>query len=345
MEEELLQEMIRDRESQIKKIEKKIEDQGKKMERLAQQKKEIENNAKTEIAERREVLEKTRLRFDKLMRQYQQSKDSLDMKKQQQSQSQGGGNNNAAAPAGLHLYNEIMKAVSTPESTDSSYVIRMQAQLCKAMHSMGMMETQLQLTREHTETYMKFVKDSVTSMVEEKSQIELKLMNDLVLADNDRREVETKRNEMSEAFTAEKDELMEKIERQRLKEEENENGDNDDDEDDEEEKEELKEILEQGKEEIERLEEENKKEAQKLEELKIKVAEVRGKDIVDDIVTSIAEEFKEREEEEEDEDDWDLICFAKPHLPQSVWPAIITNDTVTEHEYFQSQMKFNTKTS
>ena len=304
MEEELLMDMIRDRESQIKKIEKKIEDQGKKMESLARQKKEIEKNAATEMAERREVLEKTRLQFDKLMQQYQQSKDSLDMKKQQQQQSQN--SNNAAAPAGLHLYNEIMKAVSTPESTDSSYVIRMQAQLCKAMHSMGMMETQLQLTKQHTEAYKKYVKDSITNMVEEKSQIELKLMNDLVLADVDRREVETKRNEMSEAFISEKDELMEKIERQRLKDEEDENGEGgDDEEDDEEEKEELKEILEQGREEIERLEEENKKEAEKLEELKIKVAEVRGKDIVDDIVMSIAEEFKEMEEEDEDEEeDW-----------------------------------------
>mmetsp|Transcript_7853 Transcript_7853/g.19594 ORF Transcript_7853/g.19594 Transcript_7853/m.19594 type:complete len:312 (-) Transcript_7853:163-1098(-) len=306
MEEELLMDMIRDRESQIKKIEKKIEDQGKKMESLAQQKKEIENNATTEMAERREVLEKTRLQFDKLMQQYQQSKDSLDMKKQQQQQQQQQSRNsiNAAAPAGLHLYYEIMKAVSTPESTDSSYVIRMQAQLCKAMHSMGMMETQLQLTKQHTETYKKYVKDSITNMVEEKSQIELKFMNELVLADVDRREVETKRNEMSEAFITEKDELMEKIERQRLKDEEDENGEGgDDDEDDEEEKEELKEILEQGKEEIDRLEQENQKEAEKLEELKIKVAEVRGKDIVDDIVMSIAEEFKEMEEEDEDEEE------------------------------------------
>jgi hypothetical protein len=301
MEEELLQEMIRDRESQIKKIEKKIEDQGQKMERLALQKKEMEHNAKTEMVERRETLQKARLQFEKLMQQYQQSKDSLDMKKQQQQQQQSQ-NKNAVAP-GLHLYNEIMKAVSTPESTDSSYVIRMQAQLCKAMHSMGMMETQLQLTKEHAETYKKFVKDSITSMVEEKSQIELRLMNDLVLADNDRREVETKRNEMSDAFTTEKDELMEKIERQHQKEQEEEDGEGGDDEDDEEEKEELKEILAQGQEEIRRLEEENKKEAEKLEKLKIKVAERRGQDVVDDIVLSIAEEFKEREEEDEDEED------------------------------------------
>lgn len=291
--------MIRDRESQIKKIEKKIEDQKKKMEQLAQQQKDMEHSAQTETMDRRKELEKMRQHFTRLVQQYQQSKDTLDMKKQQQQQ----GGSNAVAP-GLHVYNEIMKAVSDAESTDSSYVLRMQAQLCKAMHSMGMMETQLQLTKGHTEAYQKNMKDDVTWMVEEKSQVELKLMNDLVLADNDRREVETKRNELSEAFTTEKDELMEKLERHLRKEQEDgeENGEEDEG-DDEEEKEELKEILSQGREEIERLEQENKQEEKKLEELKRKVAEARGQDLVDDIVTSIAEEFKERKEENEDEDD------------------------------------------
>lgn len=269
------------------------------METLGKQKQDIEHNAKTDIVERRMELETMRQRFTDLVRQYQQSKETLDMKKQQQQQQNGNGNA-ASAPA-LHVYNEIMKTVTDPESTDSSYVLRMQAQLCKAMHSMGMMETQLQLTMGHTEAFQKSVKDSVTSMVEEKSQVELKLMNDLVLADNDRREVEMKRNELSEAFTAEKDDLMDKIERQRVKEEE---GDAEgEDEDDEEEKEELKEILAQGKEEIERLESENKQQEEKLETLKQKVAEEQGKDVVDDIVNSIAEEFKEREEDEEDGDE------------------------------------------
>ena len=36
-----------------------------------------------------------------------------------------------------------------PESADSSYVIRMQAQLCKAMHSMGILEHQLEILNQH----------------------------------------------------------------------------------------------------------------------------------------------------------------------------------------------------
>ena len=200
---------------------------------------------------------------------------------------------------GLHVYNEIMKSVSTAESNDSSYVLRMQAQLCKAMHSMGMVETQYQLTQTQQETLQKSLKDVKTDMIEEKTQVELKLMNDLVLADTSRREVEMKCKEITDKFISQKDDLMEKIERQN---ETSENGEEEES-DDEEEKEELKEILSQGREEIERLTKENKDEYEKLEALKQKVAVARGQDIVDEIVTSIAEEFKEREDAEGEDDD------------------------------------------
>jgi hypothetical protein len=53
------------------------------------------------------------------------------------------------------------------------------------------------------------------------------------------------------------------------------------------------------------LEQGNKEECEILEALKQKVALARGQDIVDEIVTSIAEEFKEREEAEGDDDDDD----------------------------------------
>jgi hypothetical protein len=292
MEEELLQGMIRDRETQIKLIEKKMEEQTRKMERLKQQHTDLEASYRTSHVDGQLELEGMRQRLRKLVQQYQQTKDSLDMKKQ-----------NAQAQTGLHLYNEVMRAVATPESTDSSYVMRMQAQLCKAMHSMGMMETQLHLARGQSEVYTRYLKDSITGMVEEKSQVELKLMNDLVVADNARREVETTTKEMAEALSREKDELMEKIERQHSK-QEDEDGDQAKEEgDEEEEKEELMEILKQGREEMERLEQENKDEAEKLEALKEKVAQTRGRDLVDEIVSSIADEFKEREGGSEDEEE------------------------------------------
>mmetsp|Transcript_8863 Transcript_8863/g.14213 ORF Transcript_8863/g.14213 Transcript_8863/m.14213 type:complete len:303 (+) Transcript_8863:70-978(+) len=301
MEEELLQGMIRDRESQIKLIEKKLEDQKQKMERVAQEKIKIGETIQVETVQHAQELETLQKQLQTALRQYRASKDSLDMKKQQQQQQQTASTTSTPMGPGLHVYSEIMKSVTTPESNESSYVLRMQAQLCKAMHNMGMMETQLQLTTVQQEVFQKSLKDVVTGMVEEKSQVELKLMNDLVIADNARREVETKRKELTDAFTAEKDELMEKIERQNEEPEEGEEPE----EDDEEEKEELKEILTQGREELERLEQENKQQEEILEELKQKVALSKGQDVVDDIVTSIAEEFKEREEEDEEEEEED----------------------------------------
>ena len=82
-------------------------------------------------------------------------------------------------------------------------------------------------------------------------------MNDLIMADNAKREVDNKRQSMIDSFTKEKDALMEKLEKQQ---EEAEKDEDEKEEDDDEEKEELQEILTQGREEIERMEAENKEE-------------------------------------------------------------------------------------
>jgi hypothetical protein len=304
MEEELLQGMIRDRETQIKLIVTKLEEQKKKMERTQDERVEVEQLLQSQKVEHRQELEAIMKQLKTVQRDYRQSTDSLDMKKQQQQQSLGGATNNSgsSAPTGpsLHVYHDIMKSVATPESNDSSYVLRMQAQLCKAMHSMGMLENQLQLTSQQQEHFTKSLKEVITNMVEEKSQVELKLMNDLVVADNLRRTVEAKCKAHAETFSKEKDDLMDKIERQNEQSKEDEP-----EEEDEEEKEELKEILTQGREEIDRLQQENKEQEVILEDLKQKVALAKGQDIVEEIVSSIADEFKEREEEKNGEDDED----------------------------------------
>jgi len=177
--------------------------------------------------------------------------------------------------------------------------LRMQAQLCKAMHSMGMMETQLAMINTTATERQKHLKDTVTMTVEEKSQVELKLMNDLVLMDNVRREVETKHTNMVRSFTKEKDALVEKLEKQQ---EEAEKDEDEKEEDDDEEKEELKEILSQGREEIARIEAENKEDLANLEALKAKVAAIRGENFVEELVSTIQEDFKEQLEEEKEED-------------------------------------------
>jgi hypothetical protein len=281
MEEELLEEMIRDRVTQISWIEKKVVEQTKKFERVRFDLEEIRGNIKTGTVEHGMEMEQVVQLHEKVLMDYKEAKEVLDMKKQQQGSQ-------------LHLYNEVMKSVGTPESRDSSYVTRMQAQLCKAMHSMGMVETQLALVTNQSEILQKYLKDTMTETVEEKAMVELQIMNDLMMVDNVRREAETKTKALKEGYMAEKGALVDRIEREKEEPPE---------EDDDEEKEELMEILSQGREEIERMERENKEELEKLEALKLKVGEIKGGDFVEDIVTSIAEEFKEREEEEGSEDE------------------------------------------
>ena len=173
----MLQQMVRDRETQIHLIRRKMEEQTKKMTRLKEQLIETRKVVSKETVERQIELEDCQSQLGKLQQQYKEVQEALDMKKQQ---------------TALHTYQEVMKSVATPESRDSSYVLRMQAQLCKAMHSMGMVENQLALASKQADSLQKFFKESITRTVEEKSQVELKLMNDLVMEDNSRRELEQK---------------------------------------------------------------------------------------------------------------------------------------------------------
>lgn len=258
--------------------------------------------------------------YDGLLSPYQDAKDELDTKRQQQ---QDNGNANAntngdgegprqVGPS-MIVYTEIMKDVvklaekSPSESNvsgDSNYVVRMQSQLCKAMHGMGVMETQRQMTKGQMEHIEKKAKDVVTDMVEEQSEVELKMVNDLIVADTSKREIVSKQTLQRQSFSKQKNDLMEKIERQFEEANENDGDGNDEnDEEKEEAKEELREVLKEGRQEMERLEKLNKETEEKLEALKIKAALAQGQDVVKDIVTSIEEEFAEREGSGDDNSD------------------------------------------
>ena len=301
MEKALLQEMVRDREICIQFLGKKItgQDERAKLLKKLQAEISVEKEKKRE-AHRSELMELWK-HYDGLLCRYQDLKDELDTKKQQQ---QTDGNNGGRERIGpdITVYQDIMREVSTaadPDgSTASSYVVKMQSQLCKAMHGMGVMETQRQMTKGQTEHIQKKAKDVVTDMVEEQSNVELKMVNDLILADNSKREVDSKRTLQHETFSKQKSDLMEKYERQ-LEEANEENGDGnaENDEEEEEAKEELKEVLQQGRDEMKRLEKLNKETEEKIEELKIKAALAQGQDVVKDIVTNIEEEFADQGDE------------------------------------------------
>lgn len=297
MEKALLQEMIRDREICIQFLGKKVAGQDERAKLLKKIRDEISAEKEKYREAHRSQLMQLWKNYDSLLCRYQDAKDELDTKKQQQKDSDDEGRDRIGPD--ITVYQDIMKEVAMAAdpngSGDSSYVVKMQSQLCKAMHGMGVMETQRQMTKGQTEHIQKKAKDVVTDMVEEQSNVELKMVNDLILSDNSKRDVDRKRTLQHETFSKQKNDLMEKIERQ-LDEVDEENTSAENDEEEEEAKEELKEVLEQGREEMKRLEKLNNEAEEIVEALKIKAALAQGQDVVKDIVTSIEEEFAEREE-------------------------------------------------
>lgn len=280
----MLQEMIRDRETQIKWIERKMEEQTLKMAQTKKDLEEIKEGLVKSTVEQQDEVVELQTHHTKLIKDFNVAKEAMDMKKQQ---------------TALHTYQEVMKSVAAPESRDSSYVLRMQAQLCKAMHSMGIMENQLALTTNQSESLSKYLSASMTVTMEEKSQVELKLMNDLLAVDSTKQDVEEKHKSMMDEYRKEKDTLEKLIE----------GGDeeDDDEEEDDEEREELMEILTQGREEVQRMEEIMKQQKEKIEKLREKVAAQRGIRVEDLDIGIIPEDFGldggDGEGEEDDDDD------------------------------------------
>jgi hypothetical protein len=74
---------------------------------------------------------------------------------------------------------------------DPNYVMRMQAQLCKAMHSLAIIEHEMDLEKKHTEDVVKYQKEMVASCIDERTQTELKHMNELLAIDVKRRAAES----------------------------------------------------------------------------------------------------------------------------------------------------------
>lgn len=295
MEKALLEEMIRDREICIQFLEKKVAGQDERAKLLRNQHDQLSAQKEKDREEHRSQLMELWKNYDGVLSRYQDAKDELDTKKQQQQEGTG-----ERIGPDITVYQEIMRDVSTAVdgngSGDSNYVVKMQSQLCKAMHGMGVMETQRQMTKGQVEHIQKKAKDVITEMREEQSSVELKMVNDLIFADNSKREVDSKRNLQHKTFSKQKIDLMEKIERQLDEANENDgDGNAENDEEEEEAKEELREVLRQGKEEMERLVKLTKETEEKVEALKIKASLAQGQDVVKDIVTNIEEEFAEQE--------------------------------------------------
>ena len=90
---------------------------------------------------------------------------------------------------------------------ESSYVIRLQAQLCRAMHSLGVMESQLALVKENCSSLIKFMKEDLSHMVDDRTRREIELMNGLAKVDNEKRVMA----EDMKAKMTEKEELLDQV--------------------------------------------------------------------------------------------------------------------------------------
>lgn len=249
MEKELLNQMIHDRDRRIGSIKKKMEEQHGKMDKFKEELVAIKKRREeSEIAHMEEL---TSLMEQREVGERALSRLQEDLKKQQGDS--------------LQLYAEVIKkdAAKIPDTTNSSYVMRMQAQLCKCMHSMGIMENQTELVKGTCDELIKSLKDAVNRTIDEKTNVELSCMNELVMTDNNRREAEDKMKEKLEKLREQITEVEEKLEDR----ESDSESDSEIDEEEEEEKELLKKELAERNEEIANLQKEIDAQKVKIEKL------------------------------------------------------------------------------
>lgn len=169
---------------------------------------------------------------------------------------------------GLHIYANVLKEAA-PESTDSSYVIRMQSQLCKAMHCMGVLQHQLEILHDYSGQVLSALKGSMAQITEEKTMVEVKLMNELMQVDTLKRRMEEGLRRSLEEFQA--SQRVFSLSQSFTTQESGGGNNNDDDDSAEIDEDLLLEILQERKEDIAAMEQENAKQEEQIKELKAKI--------------------------------------------------------------------------
>jgi hypothetical protein len=258
MEAELLRGMIADRDSRMEKIKRKTEEVAVRYLQLCQQLEEVS----AQVAEQTATISSER---NALMRQYKTVVDKLDQL-QRDFKQQG---------ASLQTYSK--DSFVTKIGSDASYVMRMQAQLCKAMHSLGITDHQMELAQKHAEAVAKYQKEMLVQCREEHTATELGLMNQLIVKDNERREIEDSLLAKLEVIAKERDALERQLEESGHDlEEEDDDVAVDEDEEAKAEKEELMQLLSERRVEIDRLEQLQEEQEELIAELEEQLAEMTG---------------------------------------------------------------------
>ena len=286
MEKELLNQMIHDRDRRITSIKHKMEEQQNKMAHFQEELLQIKT--KRESSEIAHMDELTSLMENKEVSERALGRLQNDLKKQQGDS--------------LQLYAEVIKKEAAnskvSDKPDSSYCMRMQAQLCKCMHSMGIMENQTELVKSTCDELIKSLKEAVNRTIDEKTNVELEFMNQLVMTDNTRRENEEGWKAKLDVLRTSIEELEEKLEDH----ESDSDSDSEVDEEEEEEKELLKKELKERNDEIAAVQKEIEEQKERIKQLESGTAAAatvssNGEDAVvsngDDSATPVASSDEE----------------------------------------------------
>jgi hypothetical protein len=242
MEAELLRDMIADRDKRIEKSKRKTAEQRTKELVLCEQLEKVAGQVaeqKITMGAEREALQHAQTQTLGRLRQMHR-----DFRQQ-----------------GASLQTYCKDPVPAAAQTDASYVMRMQAQLCKAMHSLGITDHQMDLVQQHSDSIIKYQKEQVAFCTEARTTTELLLMNELIAKDNERREAEA-------VFTRELNKIFKEREAlERQMEENRGDSDDEDNEEDDPEAEEEDEEEKENKEELMKLLTERRAEIEHLEQL------------------------------------------------------------------------------
>jgi len=255
---DILRDMISDRDKRIEKIKRKTEEQRDKELVLSKQLEEIGGQVRTQLAQHDKEKKE-------LLKDYKKVAEKLG-NMQRDFMQQGASLRKYCGPVREELKN------------DPSYVMRMQAQLCKAMHSMGINDHQFELVQKQTEAAIKYEKDQIAAAAEDKTHRELKLMNELMGFDTENRDIETEFTTELEKIAKEREALEHQIEENRGSDEESDAEDESEEEDEEEKeaKEEMLKILAERRTEIERLEKEQEEKEEAIAEMEEQLQEMQA---------------------------------------------------------------------
>ena len=191
-------------------------------------------------------------------------------------------------------------------ANDTQNLMRLQAQLCKAMHSMSIVDRQHNMQKEHHEKLIKLQREALAKQSEDKAHLERSILNDLMERDTEVRGVENELKKELDAILKEMSAIRDQLE-DSDEEDEDEPKNNEEEEEEEEEeldeeekaaKEEMMKLLQQRREEIERLEKEIEEREELIEELQIRAGEEPSDDSPRVSPTSKKQVSDDEEEEE-----------------------------------------------